>query len=157
SLLGGLLFALPPAVSGQPAKDLRTDALGDPLPSGVIARLGTRRLAHYSVDDLTFSRDGRTLASHSFDGVVVLWETETGKELRRLKLSLANGLRSTRSLMALSADGKLVALVGEDKVIHVWESATGRELHGFPTPHQVVNALAISPDGRQIASGGSPG
>src|SRR5262249_2105411 len=65
----------------------RTDLYGDPLPAHAIARLGTVRLrpghSHYCSD---ISPDGRTLITSEEWGVVRLWDTATGKEIRSVKL-----------------------------------------------------------------------
>src|SRR5262249_52500776 len=57
------------------------DLLGDPLPAGAEARLGTRRLCG-PMDPrwASFSTDGKRLASQGWNGVTV-WETATGRVL----------------------------------------------------------------------------
>ena len=55
--------------------------IGDALPSGAIGRLGTMRFRHpFWVGGLSYSADGKTLASACWDGTVRLWDAETGKE-----------------------------------------------------------------------------
>ena len=64
----------------------RVDQFGDALPTGALARLGTLRLRHgAAVDLLAFAPDGRLLAAASRDGALSLWDTSTGKEVRRLR------------------------------------------------------------------------
>src|SRR5262245_59561814 len=70
--------------SAAPPPAMRVDRYGDPLPHGAVTRLGTVRLRHTVVlQSMTFSRDGKVLASVSGDGVR-LWDPATGRELRRL-------------------------------------------------------------------------
>src|SRR5262249_47570382 len=66
----------------EPAPAIHHD---DPLPPGAIARIGTVRLQHgAAVSRLTFSPDGKTLASiGGYSSVVHLWDVATGKEIRR--------------------------------------------------------------------------
>ena len=67
------------------AKPARLDALGDPLPEGAIARLGTlrMRLATY----IAVSPDGKLIAGVAKgDHAIKLWDTSTGKEIRRLQV-----------------------------------------------------------------------
>src|SRR5262245_8789298 len=82
-----VVLAVSQRASGQPPPGdgpvPRRDALGDPLPVGAVARLGTIRLTHAgSVSAVTFAPDGRLLASTGQDGAVRLWETATGKPVR---------------------------------------------------------------------------
>jgi WD40 repeat protein len=70
------------AAAGQ--ERVRVDALGDPLPQGAVARLGSIRLRPGMwVTHLAFSPDGKQLASWSEAGFS-LWDTATGRELRRV-------------------------------------------------------------------------
>ena len=108
----------------------RVDRHGDPLPEGVIARLGTLRFrVEGEIAGLAFAPDGKTLAVGSHQGVWLL-DAVGGKRLRRLDTSPA----VTRRL-AFSADGKRLigTSVAWDKgvprrVMRVWQTASGRQL-----------------------------
>ena len=82
--LGILLTSfLPLSASGAPAV-VGIDAYGDHLPVGALARLGTERLT-VSGDLLALSPDGKTLATDTGSGSVCLWQTDSGKEVRRFQ------------------------------------------------------------------------
>src|SRR5262249_16206140 len=67
------------------AEPVRTDALGDPLPPGARARLGSLRYRHTAIIlSLALSPDGKLLAAGGVDYVVRLWDRATGKPLRAL-------------------------------------------------------------------------
>src|SRR5213592_2179547 len=63
----------------------RTDVLGDPLPDGAVARLGSIRLRH--ADHIVFVAvlpGGKSvLAAGGQDRTVRVWDLASGKELRR--------------------------------------------------------------------------
>jgi RNA polymerase sigma factor (sigma-70 family) len=116
------------------------------------------------VTALAFSRNGRVLASGHSDRTVRLWEVATGQQLGQLGERYApqftNGLRVTGvSCVAFSRDGKMVAgaQLGEN-TLHVWELATGKELGRMAGPGrgnaEAIHAVAFSPDGKALLSGG---
>jgi WD40 repeat protein len=83
----------------------RVDALGDPLPEGAIARVGTTRMRHFSLPDklcfglgcIAWSPDGKMIATTSFASGRVgvqacLWST--GKPLCPLEKNESHGQAS---------------------------------------------------------------
>src|SRR5260221_1705308 len=66
---------------GGAAKEPKRDLLGDPLPTGAIARLGTVRFRQGgSVRALAYSPDGKTIAAGDDAGFLCLWDAKTGTE-----------------------------------------------------------------------------
>ncbi|HEX4812450.1 MAG TPA: TIR domain-containing protein [Nonomuraea sp.] len=73
---------------------------------------------------VTFARTRDLLATGASDGVVLLWDSLTGRRLHTLT-GHADGVWP----VLLSPDGDLVAAGGGDGVVRVWETATGRPVH----------------------------
>jgi WD40 repeat protein len=94
-----------------------------------------------------FTPDAKSIVSWINQDVCV-WETSTGKILRRI---VAPQLIFS---MAIAPDGRFVAgALREGHSIRLWHLASGRkvaELHG---PADVSPTLAFSPDGRFLAAG----
>jgi WD40 repeat protein len=124
-----------------------------------------------SLTGLAFSRDSRRLASAT-GGLswevspsdknplnlksdpwrgpddVKVWDMDTGKELLALKLP------QRPQGMALSPDGDVVAVTASDKTVRLYDVATGKETLVLRGHTQSPRAVAFSPDGKRIVTGG---
>jgi len=101
------------------------------------------------VTSLAFSRDGRFLASGSWDRTIKIWNPVTGENLKTLSFIEPSPVAS----LAFSSDGKLLALGGWNKVtlmnvVDGKESATlGRSRERGGT---VIHVVLFSPDGKTL-------
>jgi RNA polymerase sigma factor (sigma-70 family) len=85
-------------------------------------RILWKALGHQGkVTALTFSPDGKVLATGSADQSVRLWDVATGKELRRMQ-----GHRAAVRSVRFSPDGKQLISQGKDKATLAWDLATGK-------------------------------
>ena len=81
--------------------------------------------AKHWISDLAYSPSGHQIAASCWDGNVYLWDTDTGKIVRRLRGN-PNALKAVQ----FSSDGKLLAS-GDDKIgrtVIVWDAKSGVEL-----------------------------
>lgn len=104
------------------------DQYGDPLPKGVVARIGTNRLWHEpkeseeGINAVVFSPDGSIIAALGADGAVTTWEVPSGRLLHRI----ADVVRIRA--VALSDNGTVLVLVGDDETMRLWSVTERREL-----------------------------
>jgi WD40 repeat protein len=113
------------------------------------------------VDALTFSPDGTTLASASWDGTIRLWEAATGHPRGRPitgHAQPADWAPDPVTGVAFSPDGKTLASAADDSTVRLWDVATGQP-RGHPlTGHtDSVNEVAFSPDQKTLASASDDG
>jgi WD40 repeat protein len=106
--------------------------------------LRTLELRYARVEALAWSRDGRTVASAGWGGVIRLWDAATGKDLCPQPGHVADMFRTV-----LSPDGKTAVTAGWDRTVRSWDTATGRELRVIAA---LVNELAVSPDSRTVVA-----
>jgi len=111
---------------------------------------------------VAFSPDGKRLLAGSVARVAVIWDVESGEELRRL-----GGFTSVVNSVAFSPDGKKIA-TGSIGDAHIWDAETGEKLHtighhgneiaGLPRrltrgAPPGISFVAFSPDGKRIVTG----
>ena len=128
----------------------RTDLYGDPLPPGALARIGTTRFRYGggAAFAVAFSPDGKTLAACG-DGGIRLWDSATGKEVRRTKGECLNV-----NAIAFRADGKGVIASGHsEEGSDLWSWTWGTDPQRLPSPEGPSYRFAtISPDGRAVVA-----
>lgn len=101
-----------------------------------------------SVWSVSFSGDGRFVASGSDDQSVKIWEASTGACVRTLQ-GHSDWVRS----VSFSADGRYVASGADDNSVKIWEVNTGSCVHTLKGHSNYVRSVSFSGDGRYVASG----
>jgi WD40 repeat protein/tRNA A-37 threonylcarbamoyl transferase component Bud32 len=101
---------------------------------------------------IAFSPDGQQLASGSKDKTIKLWNLETGKVIHTLT---GHDDKVTSVAYIRSSDSITLASGSNDNTIKLWDITTGEEIRTLKKDSGYVYAIAISPDGRTLASGGS--
>jgi WD40 repeat protein len=99
---------------------------------------------------LTFSPDGKWIASGGYDNTARIWDAKTGYQIARLQLS------GTVTEVKFSPESTRVFTASEDGTVCVWDVQTGQQVlcknHG-----EGITYMDISPDGKRVVSGGMDG
>jgi len=111
---------------------------------------------------VSFSPDGKTLATVCAVGTLSLWDAATGKELRTVRAPFAHGRRypwqkgERLSSVAFAPDGKTLATGDREGGIRLWQAASAIELGWLQWKEEGENpdvpTVAFFPDGRQLAA-----
>jgi len=101
------------------------------------------------VRTVAWAIDGKRFASGGEDSVVMIWNAETG---RRDMLLAGHPTRVTG--LAFSPDGRTLVSVDREGLIIIWDLVQQRERRrfGHPGPQNIGYCLALSSDGRLVAT-----
>jgi WD40 repeat protein len=142
-------------------KEVRLYDLGIETPGRVVT-------SHdFDVTSVAFTKDGSAVISGSHDHTVKRTSLVTGRTEWQ-----APGYFEQVNTVALSKDGALLATGSSDGryahrvlkagakclglgAVRLWDARTGRLLRRLGDPAEQVMAVALSPDGRQVAGGGA--
>jgi RNA polymerase sigma factor (sigma-70 family) len=121
-------------------------------------RVRTFPLAGY-IASVALSTDGKTVAAVSIAGEadkrtceIKLWESATGREIRRLTADSKTVGYGARLVFA--ADGKTLYLGTEAGRILSWNLSTGRQLPDWPAHSGMVADLFVRPGKSELVSAG---
>ncbi|OUL34278.1 hypothetical protein BV372_14260 [Nostoc sp. T09] len=103
-----------------------------------------------SVYGVSFSPDGKILATASADNTLKLWDTSTGKEIKTL-IGHTNSVND----ISFSPNGKMLASASDDNTLKLWDTSTGKEIKTLIGHTNSVKGVSFSPDGKMLATASS--
>ncbi|NES22942.1 MAG: WD40 repeat domain-containing protein, partial [Symploca sp. SIO3E6] len=101
-----------------------------------------------SVTSVSFSPDGKLIASGSADNTVKLWSLD-GKEIASFEEH-----EDTITSIAFSPNGQIIASVSADNIVKLWkrEGKEGNRLVSWKGHKESITSITFSPNGQIIAS-----
>ena len=99
------------------------------------------------VNGAVFSPDGKHVLTAGNDHLAILWEIETGREIRRFK-----GHNSALRSAMFSPDSSFVLTSSFDETARLWSTATGAEIRKLSLHDDKIISAAFSPDGCTIVT-----
>lgn len=100
------------------------------------------------VNHISFSPDGRYIASGSFDKKIKIWDGITGKFINTL-----TGHVGAVYQVCWSADSRILASASKDSTVKLWKPSNTHAVCTLPGHADEVYTLDWSGDGERVASG----
>jgi WD40 repeat protein len=154
------------AVASSPAKaGAANGQKGNAPPAGQpAANAPVKNFPHPNlVDVVVFAPAGGLLATGGHDGMLRIWDVAKGQQVREIKAHVTPAA-SPIYCLAWSPNGKQLVSGSLDRTIKLWDAGSGALVREFKAYKEKefekghrdgVFAVAFSPDGKQVASGGS--
>ncbi len=113
----------------------------EPLMGGATSGIGDW------IRSLTFSPDGKFIASGHEQGAVSIWDVTQRRFLRRFQ---AHEQGKAVTFVSYTPDGRYLLTTGEDNSRRMWDPATGREVFVWTSHNGVALCTFMSADGHSI-------
>ncbi len=162
-VLWNLVTRRPVAVLGKQKGPIHSHAVAF-FPFGVRAATGGQdRLVHIwnlknrkevgtwaghqgMISSIAISANGRRVVTGSYDGTVILWDSETGSALRSFPMPDGDG----HARVAILADGNVLAAGNVVGHLVLWNADSGRVLRQSKGPIIKHAGLAVLPNGQRV-------
>jgi RNA polymerase sigma factor (sigma-70 family) len=102
-----------------------------------------------AVTVVAFSPDGKMVATAGADKTIRLWELSTGKAIKKLTVT------GEPTALTFTADGKRIVSGSGDGSVKAWNAENGELVWNTNALRGEKIAIAASPDGARVATGGN--
>ena len=103
----------------------------------------------YGVSTISYSPDGKILASGSYAGPIQLWNPDTGENIRTL-----HGHTGSVGFIVFSRDGRYIASAGRyTGNVRIWDVETGENIQTLEGHGKYAYAAGFSADGKHVVTG----
>ncbi len=153
-MIGGV-FAVPSVVFSLDGESLvSADGHNLRLREVKSQRLTNTLHGDQSFYSLSFSPDGKILASGNTESLIQLWDYPSGNLLNSLKghTGLPGRISALIWRVTFSPDGRLLASAGGDATLRLWDVSSGKLLTNLAGHRLAVTGVSFSPDGRLLVS-----
>ena len=120
-------------------------------------RVGRRLVHKTAVTDVSFSRDGKLLASCDTTTARV-WDAASGESIAppviQQEPNIGSSMRDQLKSVDFSADGKLLGTANGDSTARIWDVSSGNEIVRLPLKGSAYTA-SFSPDGKFFVTASS--
>lgn len=99
------------------------------------------------INTVSFSENGRIIATGGRDGTIHLWATKDGVHLIPF-----SGHKGSINNIVFSPDGITILSEGSDNTVHLWDAMTGKLLKTINEYTEGISNVSFTPDGKTIAS-----
>lgn len=101
------------------------------------------------LQSVAISPDGRRALGGGADGILRLWDMDSGNLLRSFGISQGPLIYG----VAFLPDGKRAVSAGGDAALRLWDVDTGAEIRSLTGHTNTVYSVAVSSDGKRLVSG----
>src|SRR5215813_9088809 len=113
------------------------------------------------IESISFSPDGKVLASGSWEGALKLWDVSTGRELSTIETADAHVHSVTfnpdgKTFASVTSGGPTLETGYSLHFVKIWDVASGKLLRTVEAVPWLVS-VAFSPDGKVLASRSASG
>ncbi|MCC5627699.1 caspase family protein [Nostoc sphaeroides CHAB 2801] len=100
-----------------------------------------------AVNSISFSPDGKTIASGSWDKTIKLWNIESGESQ-----TLSGHTDKVWRVRYSPTNGNMIASASTDKTVRLWNAKSGEFLGELEGNTDIIIDLSFSPDSKKIAT-----
>ena len=113
--------------------------------------VGTTTGYNLGVGQISFSPDGKYLATANMDGTPAIWDLDTYRKV----MSLVAEMLPPKGI-DYSPDGRFLATGGDEGIVRVWDAKQGTELLTLNLGG-IIHRVSFSPDGAYLAAASEDG